>query len=141
MNRPMAVRKDHQLWMTLVALLVIAFFVLRAGVSETFNVTSIPAVRAKQLIDQGAVVVDVRGPKTYGESHIPGAISVPLSALETAIPRSLADAKTKAVVVYCGDGVTIGPKGTYLLNQAGYQQAVNLEGGFKSWKSAGYEVR
>ena len=140
MSRPVATRKDHQLWMYLVPLLIIAFFAFRASL-ETYDVASISAVRAKQLIDQGAVVIDVRGPKTYGESHIPGAISVPLSALESAIPRSLADAKTKAVVVYCGDGVTIGPKGTYLLNQAGYRQAVNLEGGFKSWKSAGYEVR
>jgi len=121
--------------------LLILFFLIRTSSTETFDVRSVTANEAKQLIDSGAVVVDVRGREQFDGRHIPGAISVPLSALRAAIPTSLAHAIAEPVVVYCGDGVTIGPEGTALLNKAGYARAVNLQSGIQGWADAGFPVQ
>ena len=58
MNRPLAVRKDHQLWMTLVALLVIAFFVL--------------AIMLSLLLFIGEAVRDAFDPRKVFSSDGPG---------------------------------------------------------------------
>lgn len=104
------------------------------------SVTSISVQQAETLIKQGALVVDVRGPEAYGARHIPGALNIPLDMLRTAIPAVLAGSIAKPVVVYCGDGVTIGPEGTALLNKAGYAQAVNVQHGIQGWAAAGMPI-
>lgn len=90
--------------------------------------------QATQLIDGGAVVVDVRGTEAYGHRHIPGAVSIPLDQLQQGI-AALAIARDRLIVVYCGDGIGHGPEGTALLNKAGYANAVNLKGGIDIWQS------
>lgn len=104
------------------------------------KVNSVSVQEANTLINQGALVVDVRGPEAYGARHIPGALNVPLDALRTAIPAALAGSIAKPVVVYCGDGVTIGPQGTALLNKAGYTKAVNVDQGIQGWAAAGLPI-
>jgi len=117
---------------------LIAWFSNAGGIR--YNVKQISAPDAKALVDSGAVVVDVRGREAFHSGHIPGAISVPLHDLESGIPAALAGAKTKSMVVYCGDGVTTGPAGTEILNKAGYPNAVNLKSGLGGWQKAGYPL-
>jgi len=124
----------------LVAAVLAMLFLAQLGSSPTYQVRSVSAPEAKQLIDSGAIVVDVRGPESYAGRHIPGAISVPLDRLRDAIPAALAHAIARPIVVYCGDGVRIGPEGTDLLNKAGFRQAVNLDHGIQGWTDAGYSV-
>lgn len=104
------------------------------------KVNSVSVQEANTLINQGALVVDVRGPEAYGARHIPGALNIPLDVLRTAIPAALAGSIAKPVVVYCGDGVTIGPQGTALLNKAGYAKAVNVDQGIQGWAAAGLPI-
>lgn len=104
------------------------------------KVNNVSVQEANSLINQGALVVDVRGPEAYGARHIPGALNVPLEALRLAIPAALAGSIAKPVVVYCGDGVSIGPRGTALLNKAGYAKAVNVEQGIQGWAAAGLPI-
>jgi len=122
------------------AVLLVLILLAQLGSSQNFQVRSVSALEARRLIDSGAVVVDVRGPESYAGRHIPGAISVPLATLKEAVPAVIAHAMAKPVVVYCGDGVSIGPEGTALLNKAGFTQAVNLEHGIQGWADAGYSV-
>src|SRR5688500_3242249 len=119
--------------------LALAIVVLLPG-RETFDVRHVEVDEARALIELGAVVVDVRGPGAYEGRHIPGAISVPLDDLRDGVPASLAQSIAQPVVVYCGDGVTIGPEGTALLNRAGFSQAVNLRPGIRGWADAGLPV-
>lgn len=105
-----------------------------------FNVQNVSVAEAKAMIEAGALVVDVRGEGAFNNRHIPGAISLPLAALRLGIPTSFSYAKDQPVVVYCGDGVTIGPEGTELLNKAGYAKAVNMESGIQGWTAAGLDV-
>ena len=106
----------------------------------TYDITSVNAGAARSLIDSGAMVIDVRGRNAFEATHIPGAISLPLEQLEAGIPAIYENLKAKDVVVYCGDGSTRGPKGTSLLNKAGFAHAVNLEAGITGWTRAGYPV-
>jgi rhodanese-related sulfurtransferase len=124
----------------LAAAVLAMLFLAQLGSSQRYPVRSVSAPEAKRLIDAGAIVVDVRGPEGYAGRHIPGAISVPLARLREAIPATLSHAVAKPVVVYCGDGVSIGPEGTAVLNKAGFGQAVNLERGIQGWADAGFSL-
>ena len=55
----------------------------------------------RRLLDQGVQLVEVLPAKEYREDHLPGAISLPLRALE-AEARSVLDA-SRPVIVYCWD--------------------------------------
>jgi phage shock protein E len=55
----------------------------------------------RRLIDCGAQVVDVLSRKEYEESHLPGAIHLPLTELDARTAASLA--RDRAVIAYCYD--------------------------------------
>jgi rhodanese-related sulfurtransferase len=139
-NTSVAVSSRFQPYVALAGMLLMLFLIQSMhsrSLADGFSIRTVTAVEAKRLIDQGAVVVDVRGPEFFRARHIPGAVSVPLASLRQAVPKSLADAIAKPVVVYCGDGATVGPEGTELLNKAGFAKAVNLERGIDGWADAG----
>lgn len=94
---------------------------------------------AAVAIARGAVVIDVRARSAYEKGHIAGAISVPLEELRRRAGE-FAAMGNKDLVVYCGDGSNLGPKGTKVLNDAGRPDARNLTGGYSGWKAAGQPV-
>ena len=57
----------------------------------------------RELLDQGAQLVEVLPPEEYHEEHLPGAINLPLRQLD-ADTASVLD-KEKPVVVYCWDSL------------------------------------
>ena len=59
--------------------------------------------RLRELLDAGAQLVEVLPEQEYEEEHLPGAINVPLKALDAASTAQLD--KRRAVVVYCWDGL------------------------------------
>ena len=109
--------------------------------SSRFVVPEIEIAAAKTLLDAGALAIDVRGEEQFGNRHLPGAILVPLIVLRVAIPLTLAQAKTRQIVVYCNDGHTSGPEATDILRRNGYANAVNLRAGVEGWASAGLPLR
>jgi rhodanese-related sulfurtransferase len=105
-----------------------------------YNVKEILLEEAKLLMAAGALVIDVRQRAAYEARHIAGAMLAPLSTLSSAIPASLEYARSLPVIVYCGDGSTLGPEGTHHLNKAGFAGAVNLKPGMQGWASAGLPI-
>lgn len=64
----------------------------------------ITAQEAKMRIDQGTVtIVDVRRAEEYKETHIPGAILVPLDTIQDQMPESLPN-KDAILLIYCRTG-------------------------------------
>jgi rhodanese-related sulfurtransferase len=59
--------------------------------------------RLCELLDGDAQLVEVLPEAEYAEEHLPGAINIPLTTLDAASTARLD--KTKAVVVYCWDGL------------------------------------
>lgn len=120
---------------------VVAIGWLATPTSTRYNIREVSVPEAKALIDAGAVVIDVRPKDKYDGRHIPGAISLPLEVLKHSIPATLAAVKTKPIVVYCGEGTSLGPEGTQALNAAGYSGAVNLKSGIGGWADSGLPVQ
>jgi len=106
----------------------------RAAAVREISTTDADAARAR-----GAVVIDVRGRSAYERGHIAGAIAVPLEELKRRVAE-FAAMKDKELVVYCGDGSTLGPQAAKALNDAGRPDAKNMAGGYSGWKAAGRPV-
>jgi rhodanese-related sulfurtransferase len=125
-------------------LLFVGFFIWMTSTQthapvKPFTVPEISISDALAAITRGAVVIDVRERDAYEKGHIAGAVSVPLEELKRRAAEYAA-AKEKEYVIYCGDGSTIGPEGTRVLNEAGHPSAKNLAAGLSGWKAAGHPV-
>lgn len=55
----------------------------------------------RQLLEQGAQLVEVLPPSEYDEDHLPGAISLPLRRLEADAVNVLD--RNRPIIVYCWD--------------------------------------
>ena len=117
------------------AALVVAFIIYSVAGDRHPNVKDVSVSEARELIDAGAVVVDVRDKSVSGSSHINGALLIPLEGLAARMSEVSVD-KSAPIVVYCNEGTNRGPRGTALLNEAGYTQAVNLKTGIEGWRAA-----
>jgi rhodanese-related sulfurtransferase len=84
------------------------------------------------------VILDVRDRDEFETGYIPGAINLSRGMLEFKINVMISDRNTK-IVVYCGVDLR-GPLATRTLNEMGYSDAVNLIGGLRAWKAAGYPI-
>ena len=117
------------------AALVVAFIIYSVAGDRHPNVKDVSVSEARELIAAGAVVVDVRDRSVSGSSHINGALLIPLEGLADRMSEVSVD-KSTPIVVYCNEGTNRGPRGTALLNEAGYTQAVNLKTGIEGWRAA-----
>lgn len=65
----------------------------------------ITAQEAKQIMDtqEGYVILDVRSQEEYDQGHIPGAILIPDTEIETRAGQMLPD-KDQLILVYCRSG-------------------------------------
>ena len=90
---------------------------------------------AKQLIESGAQLVDVRTDVEYEAGHIPGARHVPLADV-----RREAEGldKGKPVILYCRSGNRSGPAADAFA--ASGWDAQSIEGGLIAWHEAGLEL-
>ncbi len=83
-------------------------------------------------------LLDVRQPKEYEQSHIPGAILIPIGEL----PDRLDELdSTKETIVYCRSGVR-SKAGCQVLSQANFSKVLNMSGGIIRWeggKASGLE--
>jgi rhodanese-related sulfurtransferase len=96
----------------------------------------ISAAVAKQMIDQGVTVIDVRTPAEFGGGHIPQAQHIPLDSI-LARPRDVL--KQDNVIFVC----QVGQRSALAAEMAaavGMKTLYNLEGGTDAWVRAGYPV-
>jgi rhodanese-related sulfurtransferase len=63
----------------------------------------IQLAETKRLIDEGVQVIEVLPQEEYEEEHLPGAVNIPLKALDARTTAELD--KRAAVLVYCWDGL------------------------------------
>jgi rhodanese-related sulfurtransferase len=96
------------------------------------DLVNVDVDRARELVTQGALLLDVREDSEFELGHAPGALHVPLAE----IPDRLEDvAKDRRIVCVCRSGVRSARAGHFLLEQ-GFD-AVNLEGGMIAWAESG----
>jgi rhodanese-related sulfurtransferase len=103
-------------------------------------INEVSIAEVKKMIDnkEDIILLDVRDKEEYETGHIPGAINISRGTLELKSHLIIPD-KTKKIVVYCGLDLR-SPLATKSLNDFGYKKAINMVGGLKAWKEAGYPV-
>jgi sulfur-carrier protein adenylyltransferase/sulfurtransferase len=97
-----------------------------------------PAV-VREQVGNGAVIVDVREPEEWGAGHIPGAVHVPKSYLESRIEGAVPH-RDDHVILYCASGNRSAWAARTLIEDLGYEHVEHMTGGFTLWKDRGYEV-
>lgn len=98
------------------------------------SLPTIDVAAARRLLDQGAVLVDVREADEHARERVPGARNVPLSRLvEVDAPAG------KAVIFHCRSGARTAANAARL-GAAAACDAYVLEGGLDAWKKAGLPV-
>lgn len=85
------------------------------------------------------IVLDVRERDAYEAGHIAGAQLLPRGQLELRVNQELPD-PTRRILVYCEFG-RISTFATATLREMGFQRAVALDGGLKTWREAGYPIK
>jgi rhodanese-related sulfurtransferase len=85
--------------------------------------------RARQLVDDGALLLDVRSSAEFAAGHLPGAVNVPVSDLA----RRAGDLapRDRPIVVYCMSG-SRSARAARVLEGAGYG-AVHDLGSISRW--------
>jgi len=114
---------------------------LSAGMEQLHDapelITRIERIAAGSAADQLAsepppLLVDVRTPREWGDSHINGAVNVPLSQLADRLAELPMD---RRLIVYCASGYRSGIAAS-LLRGHGRPDVANLVGGLAAWTSA-----
>src|SRR5919201_1735097 len=103
------------------------------------RIDEIDPAAVREQVGNGAVIVDVREPEEWSAGHIPGAIHVPKSYLESRIEGAVPD-REKHVVLYCASGNRSVWAARTLIDDLGYEHVESMTGGFTLWKDRGYEV-
>lgn len=89
---------------------------------------------AHKLVNEGAVLLDVRTTEEYSERHLDKAVNISVDKLSgqmSEVEKLTSGDKTKPIVVYCQAGGRAG-KAKEMLTKAGYTQVTNL-GGIDDW--------
>ena len=89
----------------------------------------ISSEKARQLVKDGAKLVDVRSPAEFASGHIPGAINAPVGEIGAHVTKL--GAKDKPVIVYCASGTRSAMARSVLKGQ-GFAQVFNL-GAMSRW--------
>ena len=101
------------------------------------EIEEVDASRASELRETDSpVFVDVRERSEWDEGHVPGAVHVPKSHLESRIEQAVPD-RDATVVVYCASG-SRSVFAAKTLEELGYENVVSLAGGFTDWKRNGF---
>jgi rhodanese-related sulfurtransferase len=88
-----------------------------------------------QIINRGKnVIVDVRTPEEFAAGHLRDAKNIPLADFGTRIGE-LEKSKGKSIVVVCQTGARA-DKAVRLLQGAGFEDVVALDGGLTAWHAA-----
>jgi len=95
---------------------------------------TIDIARARRLLDEGAVLIDIREADEYARERVPGARHNPLSRLG---PVDAPGAR--AVIFHCRSGARTAAHAPRLATVAGCEAYI-LEGGIDAWKKAGLPV-
>ena len=104
------------------------------------EIEEVDAPQAHELLEspEPPLLVDVREHDEWTEGHIPGAVHVPRGYLESRIEQAAPD-RSRALVLYCAGG-SRSAFAVKTLEELGYENVVNLAGGFTDWKRNGFEV-
>src|SRR5262245_59970151 len=124
---------SHHPWYAsgaIVAALLVLVYELRARSENTAAVSPQEAVR---LMNQGAVVIDLRPTEAFASGHVAGARTMSGEQILKA-NDTLKKQKEKVLVIYDDTG-SLGASAVRHLAAQGFTKAFNLRGGIAAWRA------
>ena len=103
---------------------------------------------AKEEIDGGGVVIDVRDPERFEAGHVQGAVNVPAGesareAHDAAYVEAIENAGAgpdDRIILVCGEGNRSARAADALQNEHDFKHVASVIGGSKLWNELGYPV-
>lgn len=121
-------------------LIVIAFasgaMLLWPLINRQLAGASVNTLQATRLINDGAVVLDVREAAEYAAGHLPSSRHIPSSELDRRLGELPAG---KPVIVVCASG-SRAARAASALRKSGRADVFCLDGGVSGWQQAGLPV-
>ena len=77
--------------------------------------------------DKEMLLIDVRSPQEYKESHLDGAINLPLYDIEQKAQEQI-KRKDTSIIIYCQSG-SRSRRAMQILRQEGYENLYEIKGG------------
>jgi len=105
---------------------------------KTSGMLAVAPTDAVKLINNDAVVIDLRSADAYARGHIVNARNVPFDELAGHLDK-LGKYKDRPVVAVCDAGIT-STKAVSSLRSSGFDSVYNLKGGMAAWDQAGLPV-
>ena len=118
---------------------VIAVMVLVNELRERIQAfAAVSAMQAVQMMNHGALVLDVRGKDIYEAGHIGEARNIPAADLD-AQAESLKKWRDRNVIIYCDSGISAS-SAARTLSKLGFAKVFNLAGGLDAWRKENLPV-
>jgi phage shock protein E len=106
--------------------------------TDAAQLERVPVSRVEQLVADppaGMVVLDIRTPEEYAAGHLAGAVNIDYYAADFADRLAELD-PTVPYVMYCNSG-NRSANALPLMDQIGFKQVYEMEGGIVAWYQAG----
>ena len=117
---------------------VLAYSQLQGKDSPIFEYGDVTVEQAKQLIEEKSnlVILDVRTVSEYDDSHIEGALNIPVQEIEGRLDEL---AKNDEILVYCRTG-NRSFTAIEIMNAEGFTKIYHMNHGITAWIDADYPV-
>jgi rhodanese-related sulfurtransferase len=125
-------------WMLLTIAASSGFFLLLPVVQGAAATGISPAETVQCMNREKGVVIDVCGADEFAQSHIKGAVNVPLDELEARLDKAVKN-KSTPVIMVCAAGAR-SKRAQAIAQKLGYEKVHSLHGGLKAWKEANLPV-
>jgi rhodanese-related sulfurtransferase len=111
---------------------VAALAVIAVEIKERIQkFAALSSAQAVRLMNQGALIIDLRPKEAFEAGHIGEARNVPPAELE-AQAESLKKWRDRTVITYCDSGAN-GAGAARTLAKLGFTKVFNLDGGLNAW--------
>jgi rhodanese-related sulfurtransferase len=124
---------QHHYYLSGAAVVVAVLAVVFEMRARAASFAAIGPQDAIRLMNQHALVLDIRPPEQFAAGHVTGAKNLPPDQILKA-GETLKKYKEKPVVVVCDSGSLAGSAVRQLVAQ-GFTKAVNLRGGIAGWRA------
>jgi rhodanese-related sulfurtransferase len=111
------------------AVIVAVVIALGLGVLLMRRGGDVSPAQARQLVHEGALLLDVRTPEEFASGHLPAAVNIPVQELERRIGEL--ERTDRPIVLYCRSG-NRSSRAAGILKSAGYA-AVHDLGAMSRW--------
>lgn len=113
--------------------IIIGLFCLVGCSSNNIDDGKVTYMEAKEkIINEGAILVDVRNEPEYNQDHIDGAVLLSLGNITEENVKKIVDSKDSVIIVYCQSG-NRSNQAVGLLNNLGYTKVYDL-GAMSNWE-------